>query len=128
MPACLGSNPGFRWPLLFGPPLAAHFIEFETDEPAEVRRIDAAGLLTPAGHPTPIVNRRLDLNDALFQDGVLILDRIRSRSLTYGGREGARLRISFPHTTYLGARTKPGAPFICIQPWHRLTDPQRLSG
>src|SRR5258708_10770060 len=128
MPASFGYHPGFRWPLPFGPPRAAHFIQFETDEPDEVRRIDAAGLLPPVVHPTPIVNRRLGLNDSPFQDDVLILDRIRSRSLTYGGREGARLRISFPDTTYLGARTKPGAPFICIQPWHRLTDPQRLSG
>jgi len=128
MPASLGYHPGFRWPLPYGQPRAAHFIEFETDEPDEVRRIDAAGLLTPARHPTPILNRRLDLTDALFQDDVLILDRVRSRSVTYGGREGARLRIGFPDTTYLGLWTKPGAPFICIEPWHGITDPQGFSG
>ena len=128
MPASFGYHPGFRWPLPFGAPRAAHFIQFETDEPDAVRRIDAAGLLTPVGHPTPIVNRRLDLNDALFQDDVLILDRVRSRSVTYGGHEGARLRISFPGTTYLGLWTKPGAPFICIEPWHGITDPQGFAG
>jgi galactose mutarotase-like enzyme len=128
MPASFGYHPGFRWPLPFGSPRAAHFIEFETDEPDEVRRIDAAGLLTPVGHPTPIVNRRLDLNDALFQDDVLILDRVRSRSVIYGAREGARLRIGFPDAGYLGLWTKPGAPFICIEPWHGLTDPQGFAG
>jgi galactose mutarotase-like enzyme len=128
MPGSFGYHPGFRWPLPFGPPRAAHFIEFETDEPDDVRRIDAAGLLTPVRHPTPIENRRLDLNDALFRDDVLILDRVRSRSVIYGGREGARLRIGFPDTTYLGLWTKPGAPFICIEPWHGITDLQGFAG
>jgi galactose mutarotase-like enzyme len=128
MPASFGYHPGFCWPLPFGQPRASHFIEFEADEPAGVRRIDAAGLLTPARHPTPILNRRLDLTDALFQEDVLILDRVRSRSVTYGSRDGPRLRISFPDTPYLGLWTKPGAPFICIEPWHGITDPQGFSG
>src|SRR5258707_5460402 len=123
MPASFGYHPGFRWPLPFRPPRAAHFIQFETDEPDEVRRIDAAGLLTPGGHPTPIVNRRLDLNDALFQDDVLILDRVRSRSVTYGGRGGAPLRISFPDTTSLGVLTKPGPPLHSIPPGPGITGP-----
>jgi galactose mutarotase-like enzyme len=48
--------------------------------------------------------------------------------VTYGGRDGARLRIRFPDTTYLGFWTKPGAPFICIEPWHGITDPEGYSG
>ncbi|HEX3397809.1 MAG TPA: aldose 1-epimerase family protein [Steroidobacteraceae bacterium] len=128
MPASFGYHPGFRWPLPFGQARAAHYVEFESEEPDEVRRIDAAGLLTPERHPTPIQNRRLELHDGLFRDDVLILDRVRSRSVTYGGRDGARLRIRFPDTTYLGFWTKPGAPFICIEPWHGITDPQGFSG
>ncbi len=62
MPASFGYHPGFRWPLPFGQPRAAHFIEFESDEPAAVKRIDSAGLLTPVRHPTPIANRRLALD------------------------------------------------------------------
>jgi galactose mutarotase-like enzyme len=128
MPASFGYHPGFCWPLPFGQPRASHFIQFEADEPAEVRRIDAAGLLTPARHPTPILNRRLDLTDTLFQEDVLILDQIKSRSVTYGSHDGPRIRISFPDTPYLGLWTRPGAPFICIEPWHGITDPQGFSG
>lgn len=128
MPASFGYHPGFRWPLPFGQSRASHFIQFETDEPAAVRRIDAAGLLTPVRHPTPVANRRLALTDALFQEDVLIFDQVKSRSVTYGSHEGARLRISFPDAPYLGVWTKPGAPFICIEPWHGITDPQGFSG
>ena len=127
MPASFGYHPGFRWPLPFGQARESHFIEFDSDEPAGVRRIDGAGLLTPVRHPTPIFKRRLALTDALFQDDVLILDQLKSRSVTYGGG-GARIRIDFPDAPYLGLWTKPGAPFICIEPWHGITDPVGFSG
>jgi galactose mutarotase-like enzyme len=128
MPASFGYHPGFRWPLPYGQPRSSHFIEFENDEPAPARRIDPAGLLTPVRHPTPISNRRLNLADALFQEDVLIFDQLKSRSVSYGGSAGPRLRIDFSDATYLGVWTKPGANFICIEPWHGITDPEGFSG
>jgi galactose mutarotase-like enzyme len=128
MPASFGYHPGFCWPLPFGRPRASHYLEFENDEPAAVRRIDAAGLLTPERHATPIANRRLELADALFEQDVLIFDQIKSRSVSYGGNQGPRLRIGFPDAAYLGVWTKPGAPFVCIEPWHGITDPEGFAG
>jgi galactose mutarotase-like enzyme len=128
MPASFGYHPGFCWPLPFGQTRAAHYIEFERDEPAAVRRIDAAGLLTPVRHPTPVANRRLELKDALFQEDVLIFDQVKSRSVSYGGSQGPRLRISFSDAAYLGVWTKPGARFICIEPWRGITDPEGFAG
>lgn len=127
MPASFGYHPGFRWPLPFDQRRESHFIEFESDEPGPVRRIDPAGLLTPVRHPTPVAERRLALTDALFQEDVLIFDQLKSRSVTYGGG-GPRIRIGFPDAKYLGLWTKPGAPFICIEPWHGITDPLGFSG
>ena len=128
MPASFGYHPALRWPLPFGQARPDHFIEFANDEPAAVRRLDAEGLLTPARHPTPISQRRLDLADALFQDDVIIFDEIRSRSVTYGARVGPHIRVSFPDTPYLGVWTKPRANFICIEPWHGVADPEGFSG
>ena len=123
LPASLGFHPGLRWPLPFGPARAAHFIEFEADEPAPIRRIDANGLLKPEGLPTPVVNRRLMLSDDLFRDDVMILDTLNSRSLCYGAANGPLIEVRFPDAQYLGLWTKPGAPFICIEPWQGITDP-----
>ncbi len=128
MPASFGYHPAFRWPLPFGQPRATHFIEFEQNEPAAVRRIDAAGLLTPVRHPTPVANRRLALTDALFQEDVLIFDQLKSRSVSYGSTFGPRLRIGFPDASYFGVWTKPGARFICIEPWHGITDAEGFAG
>jgi galactose mutarotase-like enzyme len=128
MPASFGYHPAFRWPLPFGQARSAHFIEFATDEPAAIRRLNAAGLLTPQFHPTPISHRRLGLADALFQDDVIIFDEIHSRCVTYGAGEGPRIRVSYPDASYLGIWTKPQAPFICIEPWRGIADPEGFSG
>jgi galactose mutarotase-like enzyme len=128
MPASFGYHPAFRWPLPYGRARTSHFIEFASDEPAPIRRLDADGLLTPEDHPTPISQRCLSLEDSLFQNDVIILDEIRSRSVTYGADEGPRLRVSFPDSPYLGLWTKPRANFICIEPWHGVADPVGFSG
>ena len=128
MPASIGYHPGFRWPLPFGQPRAAHFIELAAAEGATIRRLDGAGLLTPERHPTPVVNRRLALEDGLFRDDVVIFDEIRSRSVTYGAPQGPRIRVSYPDASYLGVWTKPGAPFICIEPWRGIADEVGFSG
>lgn len=129
MPASVGYHPAFRWPLPYGRPRPAHFIEFANDEPAPIRRLDSHGLLASERHPTPVSNRRLMLEDSLFQDDVVIFDEFRSRSVTYGAADGPRIRVSYPDATYLGIWTKPGgANFICIEPWRGIADPAGFSG
>lgn len=128
MPASLGYHPAFAWPLPDGQERAAHFIEFEADEPAPIRVLDGNGLLLPQPRPTPVENRRLTLRDELFVNDALIFDRIVSRTVTYGSDVGLRIAISFPGIPYLGVWTKPGANFICIEPWQGVTDPQGFHG
>jgi galactose mutarotase-like enzyme len=128
MPASFGYHPALRWPLPFGQPREAHYIEFASDEPAPVRRLGPDGLLRPERQPTPIAGRRLPLADSLFRDDVVIFDEIRSRSVTYGAQSGPRIRIDFPDAPCLAIWTRPGAPFICIEPWHGIADPQGYSG
>jgi galactose mutarotase-like enzyme len=128
MPASFGYHPAFRWPLPYGHERAEHFIEFASDEPSPVRRLDAGGLLAPERYPTPITDRRLALTDDLFRDDAIIFDDLRSRSVTYGAKAGARIRVSFPDAPYLGLWSKPRANFICIEPWHGVADPAGYSG
>jgi len=127
MPASFGYHPAFRWPLP-GAARALHAIEFELDEPAPIRRLDPAGLMTPIRYSTPIRERRLLLEDALFRDDAVILDSVRSQAVIYGADTGPQLTVRFPDTPYLGLWSKPGAPFICIEPWHGMADPVGFSG
>jgi galactose mutarotase-like enzyme len=128
MPASFGFHPAFRWPLPTAGARASHFIEFAVEESAPVRRLNAEGLVTSNRYPTPIRGRRLPLDDRLFMDDALILDAVRSRSVRYGTEVGPQIQVEFPSTPFLGLWSKPGAPFICIEPWHGIADPEGFSG
>jgi galactose mutarotase-like enzyme len=128
MPASIGYHPGFRWPLPYGAARSEHYLEFAHEESPSIRRLDGAGLLSGVRHPTPVVHRCLVLDDALFEDDVVIFDEIRSRSVSYGAATGPRLRVSYPDATYLGLWTRPGAGFICIEPWQGIADEAGFAG
>ena len=128
MPASFGFHPALRWPLPYGQPRADHRIRFDHDEPAPIRRIDGDGLLRPEPQPTPVVGDTLLLSDALFVDDAVIFDRLNSRHLHYGAAAGPGLDVRFDDFATLGVWTKPGAGFICIEPWQGCADPVGFSG
>ena len=128
MPASVGYHPAFRWPLPYGRPRAEHFLEFATDEPSPIRRLDKTGLLAPEPHATPVVGRRMMLRDSLFENDVVIFDQLHGHSVTFGANSGPRIRVDYPNATYLGIWTKPGAGFVCIEPWRGIADPAGFSG
>jgi galactose mutarotase-like enzyme len=120
MPAAFGFHPAFRWPLPGAGDRARHAIDFAEAEKGPLRRVGGAGLLDPARRPTPVVGRRLPLRDDWFIDDALVFERLASRSLRYAGEGGPGLMISWTGLPHLGVWTKPGAPFICIEPWADL--------
>ena len=124
--ASLGAHPAFRWPLP-GSGGAPHAILFDVPEPAPVRRL-AQGLLQREPEPSPVQGRRLDLTDGLFFGDALILDRIASRSLDYGPAGGPGLHFGFHGFDVLGLWSRPGAGFLCIEPWSGFHSPMGWDG
>ena len=123
MPASFGFHPALRWPLPYGKPRAAHEIVFERAEPAPIRRpID--GLLSAAQFATPVRDRHLRLHDDLFEEGALVFDTLASRSVLYG----EAIRVDFPRMPHLGIWTKPGAGYVCIEPWQGHASPEGFDG
>jgi galactose mutarotase-like enzyme len=126
LPASLGAHPAFRWPL----PAAEgrpHALLFDQDEPSPIRRLKD-GLLLPEPQPSPIAGRRLDLAPALFEADAMILDQPRSRSLDYRAEGGPGLRFAFSGFLQLGLWSKPGAGFLCIEPWQGYASPLGWDG
>ncbi|MBN8848712.1 MULTISPECIES: aldose 1-epimerase family protein [unclassified Sphingomonas] len=128
LPASFGFHPAFAWPLPGGGAKEAHRIIFSADEPEPLRKIDANGQIAPEPRPSPLDGRTLHLRDDLFADDALIWDRLHSDRVTYQGATGPRLEIAFSDTPMLGIWTKPGAHFICIEPWHGIADPAGFTG
>ena len=113
----LGAHPAFHWPDNI------RTLEFAAEEPAPVRRLEG-GLLSPHEFPTPVAGKALPLSADLFIADALIFDQATSRSVKFGS-----LRLSWCEAMgYLGLWSKPGAAFLCIEPWAGVADPVGFSG
>ncbi|MCE7795741.1 aldose 1-epimerase family protein [Sphingobium sufflavum] len=128
LPFSLGYHPAFAWPLPYGAAKADHRILFEKREPAPIRRLDAGGQVLASHEPSPVNGRTLTPTTALFEDDAMIWDRLESRSLTWGAAGTPNLRIDFPGMPMLGLWQKPGAPYLCIEPWAGIADPVGYDG
>ncbi|WP_447763929.1 aldose 1-epimerase family protein [Sphingopyxis panaciterrae] len=129
MPFSFGFHPAFAWPLPFGARADAHRIRFDTDEPAPVRRVaPGTGLIGPGTEPSPVSGRELAPASGMFERDALIWDRLASRGLSWGADGTPGLRIEFPDTPWLALWQKPGAHYLCIEPWAGMADPFGFNG
>lgn len=127
MPLSFGYHPAFRWPLSIDERRRDYQIVFETAEPASLRVLDNE-LILAERRPSPLDGRTLRLHDQLFADGALIFTELESRSVTYGAAGRAFIRVDFPDMPQLGIWTKPGAPYVCIEPWCGYAAPVGYAG
>lgn len=127
MPASFGFHPAFRWPLPYGAPAADHAVTFAADEAATLPVLEG-GLVSARRKPSPVVGRTLALTPHLFDDDALVFLAPASRSLRYGPPGGRGLRVDFPGMPQLGIWSKPGAPFVCLEPWSGHASPADFDG
>jgi len=128
LPASLGFHPAFAWPLPGGSAKRQARVLFSEAEPDGVRVIADDGTIAPGTAPSPLTDGRLlPLRDELFAHDALVWDRVRSRALTYGVPGGPNLHLTHD-APMLGIWTKPGAAFLCLEPWHGIADPSGYDG
>lgn len=129
MPASFGYHPAFAWPLPGEAGREGHSVVFDQPEHAPLARLEG-GLI--AGHdrasPLDRDGQTLVPSDALFAADALIWTSLTSRAVDYLGPGGARLRVGFSDAPALGIWTKPGARFLCIEPWWGYADPAGFAG
>jgi galactose mutarotase-like enzyme len=128
LPASFGFHPAFAWPLPYGQDRAAHRIIFEKDEPGALKVIATDGTIAATERPSPLDGRVLHLADDLFTDDALVWAPVESQSVRYGVEGAPQLDIAFPDTPRLGIWTKPGAAYVCVEPWHGIADPEGFDG
>jgi galactose mutarotase-like enzyme len=127
MPVSFGFHPAFRWPLPYSGSRQDHELRFEALESAPIHRV-TDGLLDITASTEVFEGNTLSLNDAMFLPGALIFDQLKSRAVSFGVREQPSIRVGFPNMPHLGVWTKPGAGFLCIEPWQGYAAPLGFSG
>jgi len=85
-------------------------------------------LLLDKTRPTPIHGRMLKLREELFAADALILDPVASRSVRFTAPGGPAIEVGWDGFVELGIWSRPGADFLCIEPWYGMASPVGFDG
>lgn len=125
MPFSIGAHPGFNCPFSSEEDFEDYYLEFSEKETSD-RLLFSDGLLTGEKRSNFLNNTNvLELNYDLFNDDALIFNNIKSEYITLKStKHNKSLQVKIAGFPFLGIWSKPGqkAPFICIEPWHGITD------
>lgn len=117
MPFSLGAHPAFALYSDF----ESYSLEFDDNDALTSYRLKN-DLLSEETITIPLTEKSLPLNYELFANDALVIKGVKSKSVTIREKESPVLRLNFQDFPDLGLWTKPGAPFICIEPWHGYSD------
>ena len=126
----IGAHPAFRCPIVYGETLADCYLAFERDEDAQKVKLAPGVFFTHEKTPC-LRGKQLPLSDALFHDGVLAFDDLKSDAVTIRSTKSAKsLTISAPGFPYWGfwMPEQGGAPFLCLEPWYGHADVEGFDG
>ena len=117
MPFGIGFHPAFMWPLP-GCERQEHSVTLENGgEPIMVRL--SGGLVVPEPLPSPFREGVLRLDHGLFDADAMIFPEGAGAGLTYAAGDKA-IRFTWENLPNLALWSKPGAPFVCLEPWHGM--------
>jgi len=119
----VGGHPAFRVPFNAGENYEDYYLEFETEEKLTTHLLSADGAFSGETKQVPLDNKKLWLTRDMFDADALVFKNIANRQVTLKSKNHDQsLSVEFPHFNYLGLWAKPGADFVCIEPWLGVTD------
>ena len=116
MPFGIGFHPAFAWPLPGGEG-QAHTVRLDNGAAPDLFRL-SGGLVNREALPSPFENGVLSLDPADFAADAMIFPQGAGAGLTYGSQAGPRIHFTWENLPNLALWTKPGAGYICLEPWH----------
>lgn len=105
-----------------------YYIEFDKDESLD-RFSLVNGLLTSKAELLELDNSRLYLSETIFNQDALIFTSLKSSLLTLGNdKTGYKVKFNTGGVPNLGIWAKPGAPYVCLEPWYGYDDTKLSDG
>lgn len=130
MPFGIGGHPAFKIDQkdLFN---NEYYLEFEQQEDRIHFLYLIDGLIGTEYAKNIIINkRRINITKDSFNNDAIIMKGITSHKISLKKRSGNKtlLTMDFEGFPYLAIWSKPGAPFICIEPWYSTADTVKSEG
>ena len=122
----LGSHPAFILPSTdhVSNELALDDFDIQFGNEESLRRVmlNEAGLLLTTSKAFELDGNAINISDTLFNEDALVFKDIKSRQITLRVNQKPRLIVDTGGAPHLGIWAKPGARFVCIEPWFGVSD------
>lgn len=110
-----GAHPAFNCEI-------GDYLEFSENEELLTERIDHESILIEEKFHVDTDGRKLIISKDLFNDDALILSNYKSKAVTLKSDNHDReIKFNFD-SPLLGIWAKPGASYVCIEPWWGVND------
>lgn len=120
LPFCIGAHTAIRCPLLGGERFEDYELVFDQPEDADTLLLTPQGLLRGGGKEPMLCGGKAVLDYETFRRlDTLIFQGLRSQRVSLLHKEmGRGVSLDFRGFPMIAFWTKPGAPFLCMEPWH----------
>ncbi|MEM8897029.1 MAG: aldose 1-epimerase family protein [Bacteroidota bacterium] len=128
LPFSIGGHPGFSCPIDKEEKLTDYQISFEQTETIQ-RDILEGGLLSGQSDPLLENSQIIPLDEHVFEKDALVLRGLKSKWVKLESTKGPHsVTLHFDGFPYLGIWAKPGAHFVCLEPWFGHADSAQSNG
>lgn len=112
----LGAHPAFNCEI------GDHLV-FEKNENLDTTEIDSECLRTGKMIPVLRENNKITITKDIFNNDALIFSGMKSGYVTLlSDNRPEKVKFDYSDCPYLGIWAKPGAPYVCLEPWWGVND------
>lgn len=119
----IGAHPAFALPGNF----SDYSLHFDREEKLIATPLHD-DLLSNNENVITLQEKALPLRYSLFENDALVFKQLQSRSVSIAFQGHPFLKVIYDDFPSVGIWTKPGAPFICIEPWQGYADNVNSNG
>lgn len=120
MPFCIGAHTAIRCPLRPGERFEDYELLFDEPENADSHLLNPEGVIRSDSRKPMLDTGRMALDYGMFaQMDTIIFSMLRSGKVSLVHREtSGGVVLNFLQFPMVAFWTKPGAPYLCLEPWH----------
>ena len=118
----LGSHPAFALKIDNDHQFEDYSIAFNETESFATYSLNEDGLLATESTPINSDNNKIVLSNTIFNQDALVFRDIQSNCISLLCKDKTLLSVLTGDAPHLGLWSKPGAPFVCIEPWLGTSD------
>lgn len=124
----LGAHPAFNIPVGNGMGFSDYYLEFEKTETGEVKTFNGT-LISSQKKIKAFEGKRINLEIDTFKNDALIIENPNSKVVYLKNNKNSRgIKFVYEGFKYIAFWNKPGAEYVCLEPWNGISDFDNASG